>query len=309
MPLTPTISPALYQSTTEVERFLLKRADQARLFTTYDYDYNTKFNSYLHLSDFGSSDLAHWLSFRGTMVPNLNVLSRIPSINNDEPLVVGRWRDLMDALRMADWSERERLLQMMNAGYVLADAPPPGLSRVEGVSDLYRLSQPLSRVWVVSQARPISAPEELLLELMAPTFDPEAEVLVESTRQATNQSGAVLDSLSDREPRPSSGPVDFSLREEGNSRTIDLVMSQPGYLVLAFTHYPGWRATVDDVPTEILRANYAFMALPLSTGEHRVTLLYQPLSLMLGGIISFVSVLGVIGTVVLRAISKKSRSK
>lgn len=306
MPLTPTISPALYQSTTEVERFLLERTDQARLFATYDYDYNTKFNNYLHLSDFGSSDLTHWLSFRGTMVPNLNVLSRIPSINNDEPLVLGRWRDLMDALRIADWPERERLLQMMNVGYVLADAPPPGLSRVEDMSDLYRLSQPLPRGWVVPQARLISAPEGLLPELMAASFDPMAEVLIETIPQVTDQPGDLGDSLSGREPSSSPGPVDISLREEGNSRTIDLVMSQPGYLVLAFTHYPGWRATVDDRPTEILRANYAFMALPLSAGEHQVTLLYRPLSLILGGIISVVSVLGLIGIVVLRTISKKN---
>jgi uncharacterized membrane protein YfhO len=72
-------------------------------------------------------------------------------------------------------------------------------------------------------------------------------------------------------------------------------MSQPGYLVLAYTHYPGWRATVDGQSTELLRANYTFMALPLDTGEHHVVLNYRPVSFMVGAAVSGLSVLAMIG--------------
>jgi uncharacterized membrane protein YfhO len=81
-------------------------------------------------------------------------------------------------------------------------------------------------------------------------------------------------------------------------------VSQPGYLVLAYTHYPGWRATVDGRPREILRANYAFMALPLGPGEHRVILSYRPMSLALGAAISGLSLLAVIGLVGLGRVRK-----
>jgi uncharacterized membrane protein YfhO len=93
--------------------------------------------------------------------------------------------------------------------------------------------------------------------------------------------------------------VPISLREAGNSRRIDLTLEQPAYLVMAYTHYPGWRATVDDQPVEILRANYAFMALPLEAGRHQVVLNYQPVSLKLGALLTGLSLLTTLAVVVL----------
>jgi hypothetical protein len=312
-PLTPSIAPALYRTTTEADRFLLSSTDAERLFVTYDYDYDVKFNGYFDFSDWGSSDLDYWLSFREALVPNLNVFSRRPIVNNDDPLVVGRWRQLMDVLRTADWPDRLRLLRAMNVGYVLAEGPFPGLSPVENMPHFYRLSEPLPRTWAVTQARVIPGPQDLLSELMAPTFDPATEVLLESAYQSSGQLsdlgpkvgvGPTAHQLSTPSPLSQHSAIAGSLREGGNSRTIDIVMSQPGYLVLAYTYYPGWRAMVDGQSTQILRANYAFMALPLGPGEHRVALRYQPISLILGAFISGLSVLAVTGVALLSAIQK-----
>jgi uncharacterized membrane protein YfhO len=43
---------------------------------------------------------------------------------------------------------------------------------------------------------------------------------------------------------------------------------------------------MDNQPVEILRANYALMALPVEAGEHRLVLRYRPLSFALGAVIS-----------------------
>ena len=83
-------------------------------------------------------------------------------------------------------------------------------------------------------------------------------------------------------------------------------MPQPGYLVLAYTDYPGWHATVDGQPVEILRANYAFMALPLEPGRHRVILRYQPFSWKFGALISAIAVLLVIGMAMVPRILKSA---
>jgi hypothetical protein len=314
-PLTPTIDPALYRTQTKAERLLQSHTDDSRLFATYDYDYDTKFNDYLNFSEWGPSDLAHWLAFRETLVPNLSVFSHTASANNDDPLVVGRWRELMDALRVADWPTRLRLLRMMNVGYVLDENPPPGLSPVLDVPHLYRMAEPLPRAWLVSQARIVPAPDDLLSELMAAAFDPSAEVLLESASYAPSQPG---DSSLDVGVRPAAHllstptlhstplPVSVSLHEGWNSRTIDLVVPQPGYLVLAYTDYPGWRATVDSQPTQILRANYVFMALPLESGRHQVILRYEPFSWKLGALVSGISVLLVIGIAMVPKILKSA---
>jgi hypothetical protein len=314
-PLTPTISPTLYRTMTDADRFLLTRADDERLFATDGYDYDVKFGNYLNFSDWGPSDLVHWLSFRETLVPNLNLFTHTSSVNNEDPLVVGRWRELVDALHAVDWPDRLRLLRMMHVGYVLSESPPPGLSQVETVPHLYRLSDSLPRAWLVPQARLISAPQVLLSELVADTFDPTTQVLLESLLPRPGQAPG-LDGESDvpalghpvstSTPSPPGSRIGPPLLEEGNSRTIDLVVSQPGYLVLAYTYYPGWRAEVDGRPTELLRANYMFMALPLEPGEHRVTLRYRPVSLILGAFISGLSLLLVVGMVVLKKIQKSA---
>jgi hypothetical protein len=48
-----------------------------------------------------------------------------------------------------------------------------------------------------------------------------------------------------------------------------------GYVVLLDSYYPGWKAYVDGVETEILRANYAFRAVPVEAGKHRVECRYR----------------------------------
>lgn len=61
-------------------------------------------------------------------------------------------------------------------------------------------------------------------------------------------------------------------------RRVELRASvkEASYLVLADQDYPGWRATVDGVPTPILPIDGVFRGLPLSPGEHDVIFTYRP---------------------------------
>jgi uncharacterized membrane protein YfhO len=71
-----------------------------------------------------------------------------------------------------------------------------------------------------------------------------------------------------------------------NQVKIEVALDQDGYLVLSDTYYPGWRAYVDGEEKEILRANYAFRAVPLESGRHTVLFKYDPLSFKVGLAIS-----------------------
>jgi hypothetical protein len=68
--------------------------------------------------------------------------------------------------------------------------------------------------------------------------------------------------------------------------------NQPGWLVLNDTYYPGWRATVDGQPAEILRANALARAVAIPAGAHQVEFVYDPLSVKIGAAISLVTLLG-----------------
>lgn len=48
------------------------------------------------------------------------------------------------------------------------------------------------------------------------------------------------------------------------------------YLKLAVPYERGWRATVNGEDAEVLRADYAFIAVPLETGDNQVSLTYRP---------------------------------
>jgi hypothetical protein len=62
-----------------------------------------------------------------------------------------------------------------------------------------------------------------------------------------------------------------------------------GLLFLSDNYYPGWHASVDNVPTKIYRADYAFKAIPVKAGRHIIYLNYMPKSFIYGAIISGIS--------------------
>jgi len=72
---------------------------------------------------------------------------------------------------------------------------------------------------------------------------------------------------------------------------------KPGYLVLLDSYYPGWQAYVDGKEAQILRANYAFRAVEVPAGKHRVEFSYRPLSFYAGLALSCMGLLfGIVST-------------
>jgi uncharacterized membrane protein YfhO len=113
----------------------------------------------------------------------------------------------------------------------------------------------------------------MLAALTDPAFDPAAEVLLEQP-------------MSNPRHLVSSIEYQVTLQDIPNGATIRANLDAPGYLVLADTWYPGWQVTVDGERVEFLRANYAFRAVSLDAGDHIVEMLYQPLSVRLGMVVS-----------------------
>jgi uncharacterized membrane protein YfhO len=60
-------------------------------------------------------------------------------------------------------------------------------------------------------------------------------------------------------------------------------------LVIAQSYYHAWHAYVDDKPTALWHANYAFQALEVPAGKHQVSLIYEDNAFRYGAVISLAS--------------------
>jgi len=278
-PLVPTVDRSLYHGGTEAADFLRSEpglvrvywpADPAHLNREYDAEQRVKFG-YLTFDDFGPRDVDHWWKMREALLPNVGMLDGVASANNFDPLLVGRYAALLEAA-----VEAPALLRVMGVTHVVSDWPWPGGERIEewrmedgeDVVGLYRLTGALGRAWVVPAAREVS-PDRMLAALASPVFDPTAEVLLEQPVPGIQHPASSIQ-------------CQVTLQDTPNGVTIHAVLDTPGYLVLADTWYPGWQATVNGVPTEVLRANYAFRAVWLEAGEHVVEFVYRPRAVMAG---------------------------
>ena len=62
-------------------------------------------------------------------------------------------------------------------------------------------------------------------------------------------------------------------------------------LFLSDNFYPGWKAKVDGVETEILRADYTFRSVPLIPGEHEVVFYFDSDTFKIGVLISLIGIM------------------
>jgi hypothetical protein len=75
----------------------------------------------------------------------------------------------------------------------------------------------------------------------------------------------------------------------GEQSTWRVSTEENGYLFLSETYYPGWNAYLDDHPTELYRADLAFRAVYVPSGEHVISFRYEPMWIRIGAIISIIS--------------------
>jgi hypothetical protein len=65
-------------------------------------------------------------------------------------------------------------------------------------------------------------------------------------------------------------------------------------LFISDNYFPGWKAFIDDQPSAIYRADYAFRAILVPKGEHKIIFSYKPESFKFGTIISGIGVVGLL---------------
>lgn len=139
-----------------------------------------------------------------------------------------------------------------------------------GYQHIYELRRSAGEAWVVGGMEP--SPGDIWQELYRlgePEFDTYARVMLDVKR----------------DPVPDVPELKYDLEEleQGPQlRRWRVRSSAPGFLVTAWTHFPGWRGRVDGRDVPVHRANIAFLALEVPAGEHELELAYEPASVKLG---------------------------
>lgn len=136
-----------------------------------------------------------------------------------------------------------------------------------------RLSAP--RTFIAQSIETYNTPDEFSKEFFRPEFDPTSTILIESSTKL---------SLS----KPQGGTAEI-LSYLPNSVQIRTHTSTDSLLFLSDTYYPGWSAFVDGKETKIIKANYAFRAVVVPSGNHTVIFRYEPKLFSTGKIISILS--------------------
>lgn len=91
------------------------------------------------------------------------------------------------------------------------------------------------------------------------------------------------------------GPAEVRFESyRDNEVVLRVKAAGPAFIVCSETFYPGWRATIDDRETPILRTNRAFRGIALPAGDHRVRMAFTPTRMYAGGVVTVAALLGVI---------------
>jgi uncharacterized membrane protein YfhO len=88
---------------------------------------------------------------------------------------------------------------------------------------------------------------------------------------------------------------------------IAATLESPGWLVLTDTHYPGWTATINGQPAEILPVNIMFRGIELAAGENTIVFEFKPRSLQVGVWISGLALLILAGAFIINSSGKQER--
>jgi len=185
----------------------------------------------------------------------------------------------------------ERVWEVFAVKYIFTDAEElPAPSDLIGrdypdfkTLNLHRLIDPRPFAMLVTQYEVVIDDESARTRLNTPEFDPRTVILLDE-----------MPSLTLSHNMPESAVAEIT-RYAPERIEIRVESAENVLLSVALLDYPGWRAEIDGVSVDTLRAYGAMIALPIEAGEHVVTLTYDPASYRFGAIISLITWIGCMG--------------
>lgn len=251
-------------------------------------------------------ELLSWTSSSPTAYQALPVAQQVPRPDYIDQLTPGAWRvdgaraltpyaslyALSDVygvspLRLTSMARLlelpvDRFWELLAVRYVISEyASLPSASHVLAEGDdagghyyVHELEAPRPYAWLVYQAD-VNADPVFTRQIIADSrFDAREKVIVPETPPLT---------LSGARPAGAAAQIELFSPE---GITVRVVTPENAALTLALPAYPGWHATIDGTPTEIVTAYTALSAVYVPAGQHTVELRFTPVSVLVGALLS-----------------------
>lgn len=191
------------------------------------------------------------------------------------------------------------LLGFWNVRYILtfASLPSPTFEQLSATQIhnlkeplyLYKNTKQLPRAYITSSLQQTDSIQQTIEKLSAPTFNPYKSALIQKTdslpEAQLNQSINSDDNLHN---------TNISITEYTPAKVTTSINNPRAntYLIFSDTYYPGWIATINNQPTEILKVNLVQRAIKLTeSGAITIVWEYQPQSFYNGLKISLATTL------------------
>jgi len=254
------------------------RHKRAAVATSYDVnDTQFKYKGHTYLSAFG---LPEKMIITGgeivlepqTQWPNLDLtVFRISLMNSSEGKSYPLTRDLIK-IETASAQNEPPQPQSGDRWQLLAQAQSV---------DIFENSRALPRAWLAPEARVLD--EDAMLQAIrtgilpdGSKWDPLHTALVES--EPSNPLA----------PGTSDGRAAIT-NYEANRVSLQTHASGNSILVLSENDYPGWRVYIDGQSADVMRVNYALRGVAIPAGDHLVSFVYRPWSVMGGLLLSLLT--------------------
>ena len=90
--------------------------------------------------------------------------------------------------------------------------------------------------------------------------------------------------------------------------TLSAQLESPGWLILTDTYYPGWQATVNGQPTEIIPVNILFRGIELPAGDNEIIFEFKPDSVRNGALISSIALVALVAALLYGYFGKRFKT-
>jgi len=176
------------------------------------------------------------------------------------------------------------LINFLNTNLIITDEslPYPNFTKKEiNNRNAYINPKELPRAFFVTEYLIESSPENALQLIREDEVDFTKQVLLQKEPTYLGQT-------------PDQLPTETTItwhKQEPNLLELTATTTIQRILVLSEVDYTGWKLYVDGERKEYLNANYAFRAVPLQPGTHKIEFRYSPNSFFLGGSLSVIGLL------------------